>query len=51
MQLSTRDAAVPPDEVPPIVKELQIDAYFNMIPAAILVYDSRAFSLRSYPLF
>ena len=42
MPLSIRDAAIPPDEVPSIVKAFLIETYLNLIPATILIYDTRA---------
>ena len=42
MPLSIRDAAIPPGEVPSIVKANRIELYLNLILATILVYDTRA---------
>ena len=42
MSLSIRDDAVPPDEVPSIVKGFQIELYLVLIPATVLGYDIRA---------
>ena len=42
MSLSIRDVAIPPEEVPSIVKPYQIQLYLSLIPAAILIYDTRA---------
>ena len=47
MSLSIRDAAIPPDEVPSFVKAYQIETYLNLIPAAIIVYDTRASLLQN----
>ena len=42
MPLSIRDVPILPNEVPSIVKSYQIQLYLNLVPAAILVYDTRA---------
>ena len=42
MPISIRDVVVPLNEVPSIVKAVQIAIYVTLIPAAIIVYDTRA---------
>ena len=42
MPISIRDVVIPPNEVPSTVKAIQIGIYVNLIPAAIIVYDTRA---------
>ena len=41
MQISIRDVVIPPNEVPSIVKGSQIGTYTTLIPAVIIVYDTR----------
>ena len=47
MPLSIRDLSLPPDEAPSIVKFSQIELYLSLIPATILVYDTRASLLQN----
>ena len=42
MSLSIRDVAIPPDEVPSLVKAFQIGLYLALIPTSIIIYDTRA---------
>ena len=42
MSLSVRDVAIPPDDVPSIVKAYQIEVYLSLIPTTIIIYDTRA---------
>ena len=42
MPLSIRDVALPYDEAPSIVMAYQIETYITLIPASIIVYDTRA---------
>ena len=42
MPISIRDVVIPPNEVPSVVKAVQIGAYVALIPAVIIVYDTRA---------
>ena len=47
MSLSIRDVAIQPDEVPSFVKAYQIETCILLIPATILVYDTRASLLQN----
>ena len=42
MPISIRDVVTPPNEVQSTVKATQIGTYVTLIPAAIIVYDTRA---------
>ena len=47
MLIAARDVALPLSEVPSIVEATQIQVYLGVIPASIIVYDTRAFLLQT----
>ena len=47
MSLSIRDVSLPPDEAPSIVKSYRIAIYLDLIPTALIVYDTRASLLQN----